>query len=103
MEGVRARRLLKSMTIKQGVKFDSPESVREILPFVAFHGLNVDEFLEPVESFRESIPISLCHQVIKGYVLMLRAVCRDVQPVLLQVHSTVPDSTTETNPTCAGN
>jgi hypothetical protein len=47
-----ARRLLKSMTIKQGIKFDSPESARDIVPFIQFHRLNIEEFLDPVESFR---------------------------------------------------
>jgi hypothetical protein len=51
-----ARRLLKSMSIKQGVKFDSPESAREILPFIAFHNLNVDEMRDPLESFSEANP-----------------------------------------------
>ncbi|EIN06937.1 hypothetical protein PUNSTDRAFT_70671 [Punctularia strigosozonata HHB-11173 SS5] len=52
MEGARARRLLKSMTIKQGIKFDSPESARDIIPFIRFHRLNTEEFLDPVESYR---------------------------------------------------
>lgn len=52
MEGARARRLLKSLTIKQGMKYDSPESVRDIQPFIDFHKLDVREILEPVESFK---------------------------------------------------
>ncbi|CCL98617.1 uncharacterized protein FIBRA_00619 [Fibroporia radiculosa] len=52
MEGMRARRLLKSMSIKQGIKYDSPQSAREIPAFVAFHNLNVDEILEPISSFK---------------------------------------------------
>jgi len=52
MEGGRARRLLKSLSIKQGQKFDSPESAREILPFIAFHQLNIDEIRDPLESFK---------------------------------------------------
>ncbi len=39
------------MSVKQGLKFDSAESAREILPFVAFHRLNVDEIRDPIESF----------------------------------------------------
>ncbi|KAL4064564.1 phosphatidylserine decarboxylase-domain-containing protein [Scleroderma yunnanense] len=52
MEGARARRLLRSLTIKQGMKYDSPDSVRDIHPFIDFHKLNVDEILEPLESFK---------------------------------------------------
>jgi len=52
MEGARARRLLKSLSIKQGIKFDDPESARDIIPFVGFHRLDVDEILDPIGSFR---------------------------------------------------
>ncbi|KAJ6452244.1 phosphatidylserine decarboxylase-domain-containing protein [Mycena sanguinolenta] len=52
MEGGRARRLLKSMSIKQGIKYDSPESARDIPTFIEFHGLNVDEILDPLESYK---------------------------------------------------
>ncbi|KAI0628504.1 phosphatidylserine decarboxylase-domain-containing protein [Trametes polyzona] len=52
MEGARARRLLKSLSIKQGIKYDSPESARDIPAFIAFHRLNVDEILEPLEKFK---------------------------------------------------
>ncbi|KAF7337169.1 Phosphatidylserine decarboxylase proenzyme 2 [Mycena venus] len=52
MEGGRARRLLKSLSIKQGVKYDSPESARDIPTFIEFHGLKVDEILEPLDSFK---------------------------------------------------
>jgi phosphatidylserine decarboxylase len=41
------------MSIKQGQKYDSPESVRDILPFIEFHKLNTDELLQPVDSFSE--------------------------------------------------
>lgn len=46
-----ARRLLKSLSIKQGVKYDSPESAREIPAFIEFHRLNVEELLDPLDSF----------------------------------------------------
>lgn len=46
-----ARRLLKSLSIKQGMKYDSPESTRNIQAFIDFHNLNVDEFLDPLDSF----------------------------------------------------
>src|SRR6267154_836630 len=46
-----ARGLLKSLSIKQGVKYDSPESAHEIPAFIEFHKLNVDEILDPLPSF----------------------------------------------------
>ncbi|CAK5268726.1 unnamed protein product [Mycena citricolor] len=52
MEGGRARRLLRSMTVKQGLKYDSPESARDIPVFIEFHKLKVDEILEPLDSFK---------------------------------------------------
>ncbi|KAL6301148.1 phosphatidylserine decarboxylase-domain-containing protein [Sparassis latifolia] len=52
MEGARARRLLRSMSIKQGIKYDSLESALYIPTFIAFHNLNVDEILEPLSSFK---------------------------------------------------
>ncbi|KAJ6577016.1 phosphatidylserine decarboxylase-domain-containing protein [Mycena vulgaris] len=52
MEGGRARRLLKSLSIKQGVKYDSPESARDIPTFIEFHQLKVDEILDPLDSFK---------------------------------------------------
>ncbi|KAF9236303.1 phosphatidylserine decarboxylase-domain-containing protein [Melanogaster broomeanus] len=52
MEGARARRLLKSLSIKQGTKYNSTESARDIQAFIDFHGLKVDEVLEPIDSFK---------------------------------------------------
>lgn len=52
MEGGRARKLLKSMSIKQGQKYDSPESAREIPIFIEFHNLNIDEIKDPLDSFK---------------------------------------------------
>jgi phosphatidylserine decarboxylase len=49
---VTARRLLKSLSIKQGIKFDHPDSAADILPFIAFHNLNVDEIQDPLDSFK---------------------------------------------------
>ncbi len=53
-----ARGLLKSLSIKQGVKYDSPESAREIPAFIEFHKLNVDEILDPLPSFSRSTSAS---------------------------------------------
>ena len=52
MEGGRARKLLKSLSVKQGLKYDSPASAIDIPAFIAFHGLNVDEIREPIHSFK---------------------------------------------------
>jgi phosphatidylserine decarboxylase len=40
--------------MKQGNKFDSPESVAEIPRFIAFHKLNMKEVLDPIESFSKN-------------------------------------------------
>ncbi|KAF8958614.1 hypothetical protein BDZ97DRAFT_1761982 [Flammula alnicola] len=41
-----------SSTSPQGVKYDDTESAKEIPTFVEFHGLNVDEILDPLDSFK---------------------------------------------------
>lgn len=43
------------MSIKQGIKFDSPQSAAEIKHFIAFHNLNLSEVLEPLSSFSTSL------------------------------------------------
>ena len=45
------KKLLRSLSIKQGKKFDDPSSVAQIRPFVNFHRLDMSEVLKPVESF----------------------------------------------------
>ncbi|GAA5826014.1 hypothetical protein JCM11251_000092 [Rhodosporidiobolus azoricus] len=52
MEGARIRRMLDSLTKKQGVKYDSPASAKEIPPFIKFHNLNMEEVLDPLSSFK---------------------------------------------------
>ncbi|PWN33269.1 uncharacterized protein FA14DRAFT_104149, partial [Meira miltonrushii] len=52
MEGARIRRMLKNMSVKQGAKFNSPASAREILHFIEFHSLNTSEVREPLDSFK---------------------------------------------------
>ena len=49
-----ARHLLKSLSINQGIKYDTPESALDIALFIAFHGLNIDEILDPPNSFLHS-------------------------------------------------
>ena len=41
-----------SSQVKQGVKFDAAESVADIAPFIKFHGLDVTEILDPLDSFK---------------------------------------------------
>ncbi|KAI9786990.1 MAG: hypothetical protein M1816_007741 [Peltula sp. TS41687] len=52
MEKKRIRKLLKSLSIKQGRKYDDPASARVIPTFIAFHRLNMSEVLLPLEEFR---------------------------------------------------
>lgn len=52
MEGAQARRLLKSMSVKEGVKFDDPNSAKGIPAFVEFHNLNVNEMLLPLDQYK---------------------------------------------------
>ena len=52
MEGARVKRMLKNMSVKQGIKFDDPASQREIAPFIAFHKLDLNEVREPLENFK---------------------------------------------------
>lgn len=47
-----ARSLLKSMSVKQGIKYDAPESAKDIPAFIEFHNLNADEILEPLNAFK---------------------------------------------------
>ena len=51
MEGARARRILRNMTIKQGAKYDQPSSVRAIKPFVMFHNIDEHEMVDALDSF----------------------------------------------------
>ncbi|KAI1773405.1 phosphatidylserine decarboxylase-domain-containing protein [Hypoxylon cercidicola] len=52
MENKRIRKLLKSLSVKQGKKYDDPASKSQILPFVQFHQLDMSEVLLPVEDFK---------------------------------------------------
>ncbi|CAG8452526.1 14469_t:CDS:10 [Cetraspora pellucida] len=52
VESKTSKNLLKKLTDQQGKKFDKPTSVEDIKPFIEFHGLNVEEILEPLESFK---------------------------------------------------
>ncbi|KIW03809.1 phosphatidylserine decarboxylase [Verruconis gallopava] len=52
MEKKRIKKLLKSLSIKQGRKYDDPASAAEIQGFIAFHQLDMSEVLLPIEKFR---------------------------------------------------
>ncbi|KAL2256611.1 hypothetical protein VTK26DRAFT_1414 [Humicola hyalothermophila] len=52
MEKKRIRKLLKSLSIKQGKKYDDPASRAEIPKFIAFHGLDLSEVLLPLNEFK---------------------------------------------------
>ena len=40
------------MSVKQGLKYDSPASAVDIPTFIAFHGLDVGEIRDPLPSFK---------------------------------------------------
>ena len=42
------------MSVKQGIKYDAPESAKDIPAFIEFHNLDVKEILNPIDSFSES-------------------------------------------------
>ncbi|KAK4148613.1 phosphatidylserine decarboxylase-domain-containing protein, partial [Chaetomidium leptoderma] len=52
MEKKRIRKLLKSLSIKQGKKYDDPASKAEIPKFIAFHGLDLSEVRLPLNDFK---------------------------------------------------
>ncbi|KAJ6157618.1 Phosphatidylserine decarboxylase-related protein [Penicillium chermesinum] len=52
MEKKRIRRVLRSLSIKQGRKYDDPASASQIRDFINFHQLDMSEVLLPVEEFR---------------------------------------------------
>ncbi|KAH8914986.1 hypothetical protein BT69DRAFT_948032 [Atractiella rhizophila] len=52
MEGARIRNMLESMSFKQGIKYDDPESAKGIEAFIAFHNLDMNEVLDPLPSFK---------------------------------------------------
>ncbi|KAJ5768210.1 hypothetical protein N7533_000793 [Penicillium manginii] len=46
------RRVLRSLSVKQGRKYDDPASVSQIKDFINFHQLDMSEVLQPLEKFR---------------------------------------------------
>ncbi|KAI8342591.1 phosphatidylserine decarboxylase-domain-containing protein [Chlamydoabsidia padenii] len=47
-----AKRVLTNMTVRQGRRFDSTQSARDIPSFIKFHRLDMTQVLEPVEHFK---------------------------------------------------
>ncbi|USW46765.1 Putative C2 domain, EF-hand domain, EF-hand domain pair, EF-Hand 1, calcium-binding protein [Septoria linicola] len=52
MEKKRVRKLLRSMSFKQGRKYDDPASASQITGFINFHQLDMNEVLLPTEQFK---------------------------------------------------
>lgn len=52
MEKKRIKKMLKSLSVKQGKKYDDPASVSQIEPFIAFHQLDMSEVLLPTSEFK---------------------------------------------------
>ncbi|OJD15133.1 phosphatidylserine decarboxylase [Emergomyces pasteurianus Ep9510] len=52
MEKKRIRKMLKSLSIKQGKKYDDPSSASQIVPFINFHQLDMSEVLLPLNEFK---------------------------------------------------
>lgn len=52
MEKKRIKKMLKSLSIKQGKKYDDPASAAQIEPFIAFHRLNMNEVLLSTSEFK---------------------------------------------------
>ncbi|KAJ5135051.1 uncharacterized protein N7515_004329 [Penicillium bovifimosum] len=52
MEKKRIRRVLRSLSVKQGRKYDDPASASQIKDFINFHQLDMSEVLMPIEKFR---------------------------------------------------
>ncbi|GMG45860.1 unnamed protein product [Aspergillus oryzae var. brunneus] len=46
------RKILKSLSIKQGKKYDDPASASQIQDFISFHQLDLSEVLLPLEKFK---------------------------------------------------
>ncbi|KAL2818896.1 phosphatidylserine decarboxylase-domain-containing protein [Aspergillus granulosus] len=52
MEKKRIRKILKSLSIKQGKKYDDPASASQIRDFINFHQLDMTEVLLPLDQFK---------------------------------------------------
>jgi len=50
--GDQIKKFLRHLTTKQGITYSDPASKKEIKPFIEFHGLNTEEMLDDVNSFK---------------------------------------------------
>jgi len=48
----KVKNILRHLTVKQGSRYDSPSSAKDIQEFVKFHHLNVEEIAEPLAEFK---------------------------------------------------
>jgi len=51
VENTQIKKLLHHLSATQGKKYDDPRSKKEISHFIDFHGLNIEEILDPLDSF----------------------------------------------------
>ncbi|SCU85941.1 LADA_0D10990g1_1 [Lachancea dasiensis] len=81
-ESKKFKNLLKNLSVKQGKKFDSPASVRQIVPFIKFHSLDISECEETVYQtfneffYRKLKPGSRAPEVAEPEILLSPADCR---------------------------
>ena len=52
MESAKIKKMLKSLSVKQGRKYDAELSKKDIPSFIAFHHLDLSEVLDPISSFK---------------------------------------------------
>lgn len=52
MEKKRIKKMLRSLSVKQGKKFDDPASAAQIPGFITFHQLDMSEVLQPTSEFK---------------------------------------------------
>lgn len=52
MEKKRIKKMLRSLSVKQGKKYDDPASASQIQGFINFHRLDMSEVLRPTEDFK---------------------------------------------------
>lgn len=52
VSGPQVKGVLKRMTVNQGKTYTNPTSVKAIQPFIDFHGLNLEEIADDLDSFQ---------------------------------------------------
>jgi phosphatidylserine decarboxylase len=51
VDSKQVKKIMKSMTIKQGKKYNNPASIKDIEPFIEFHQLSRAEMLETIDAY----------------------------------------------------